>query len=74
MEEYAKYCIAEDKESLSVPVIRRNESELLDKFAGMAMQKIIEQGYIDLNSKDIAMESFNIAEAMIKEREKRINK
>jgi hypothetical protein len=48
-----------------------NNEELIDLFAGLAMQGYLTQSYIQ-NQECIARDSYSMAYAMIKEREKRL--
>jgi hypothetical protein len=49
-----------------------NNEDLIDLFAGLAMQGILANGRFD--SRNVAEDSYDFAYAMIKEREKRIER
>jgi hypothetical protein len=50
-----------------------NNEDLIDLFAGLAMQGYLTQSYVQ-NQECIARDSYAMAEAMIKEKEKRIER
>ena len=50
-----------------------NNEDLIDLFAGMAMQGYLTQNYIH-NFEQIANHSYAMAKAMVKEREKRLER
>jgi hypothetical protein len=50
-----------------------NNEELIDLFAALAMQGYLTQNYIH-NFEQIANYSYSMAEAMVKEREKRLER
>jgi hypothetical protein len=50
-----------------------NNEELIDLFAGLAMQGYLAGGY-EADSRSLAEDSYSIAAAMIKEKEKRIER